>query len=127
MTGLEVFNMALDLCGLRKDDRNLPSDTADLQARALNLLNITLAEVSALDCRIRKAKHEVLTVETVLDKLGCSDVIANSVLPYGLARLMMLGEDDSLAADFNKLYITAQKDALKFGNAKTHSIEEVYS
>lgn len=118
--------MALDLCGLTKEDREPANDTTDLQTRGLTLLNITLAECSSLDCRIRKTEHEVLTAETMVDRLKCSDIVAKSVLPYGLARLFMIGEDDNMAADFNKLYISAQENALAFGKAKIHEIKEVY-
>ena len=126
MTGYEVLIMALDLCGLTKEDREPANDTTDLQTRSLTLLNITLAECSSLDCRIRKTEHEVLKAETMVDKLKCSDIVAKSVLPYGLARLLMIGEDDNMAADFNKLYISAQENALAFGKAKSHEIKEVY-
>ncbi len=126
MTGQEIFEIALDLCGLRKTDSSIPNDVADLRQRALTLLNTTLSEISVLDSRIKKTEHKVLMIRNLEDEVLCSDILAHSVIPFGLARLMMLGEDDALAADLNKLYIDAREIALGFGKAKVHSIREVY-
>lgn len=126
MTGNEILNIALDLCGLRSDTGTNVADTADLNSRALALINILLSENSILDCRIRKVEHTVLQVTTLAENLECSDIVAKSVIPYGLASLFMLGEDDTLAANFNKLYNDARRNALTFGKAKSMPITEVY-
>ncbi len=127
MTGFELFTKALDLCGLNNEFQELTEDTKDLQARALTLLNIVLAECSVLDCRIRRVEHKVLSLKSLYLPLECSEIVMNSVLPYGLARLLVLGEDDNLASDFNRLYLSAQESALTFGKAKTEQIREVYN
>ncbi len=126
MTGMEIFEIALDICGLRKSNSEIPQDVADLQQRAVSLLNITLGEISILDSRIKKSEHKVLRIKSLDDEVLCSDILAGSVIPYGVARLMMAGEDDAFAADITRLYLDAQQQALTFGKAKTHSITEVY-
>lgn len=126
MTGSEIMNIALDLCGLKSTSGTNVTDTADLQSRTLALLNTLLAENSILDCRIRKTEHELLQITALNNELGCSDIVAKSVLPYGLASLYMLGEDDILASNLNKLYNDARKTALTFGKAKILPITEVY-
>ncbi len=126
MTGQEIFEIALDLCGLRKEDSGLPNDISDLQQRALSLLNITLSEISILDSKIKKTDHKVLMIKDLEEEVLCSDILAHYVIPLGMATLMMLGEDDALAADLNKLYVDARDDALRFGRAKVHQITEVY-
>lgn len=126
MTGQELFEKALDICGLRATEADLPTDIADLQQRALPLINLVLAENSILDARIRKTEHSLISIAQLSDEIQISDITANLVLPFGLARLFMLGEDDGLAGDINKLYIQGQKTALTFGKAKAREITEVY-
>lgn len=118
--------IALDLCGLRDENSQLPNDTLDLQQRALALINTVIAENAVIDCRIRKIEHSTARITELEDVIDCCDIICGSVLPYGLARLMMLGEDDNLAADFNKLYNESRNSAIGFGKAFTHEITEVY-
>ncbi len=126
MTGTEIFYTALDLCGLRKENGSVPSDAGDLSQRALGLLNILLAENSSLDARIRKEEHEVISISTLSDTVDVTDIVAAAVLPYGLARLMMLGEDDEFADRMKILYDNARNTALRFGKATVGGIEEVY-
>ncbi len=126
MTGQEIFESALDLCGLRKNNSEIPMDVEDLQQRALTLLNITLSEISILDSKIKKDEHKVLNIKHLEDEVNCSDIIAFGVLPYGLARLMMIGEDDRLAADMNKLYLEMREHVIRFGKAIANPITEVY-
>ncbi len=126
MTGNELLKYALDLCGLTKDNSEIPSDAMDLKQRAVSLINIVIAENAVIDCRIRKAEHTVARIRTLDDNIDCSDVIAHSVLPYGLARLFALGEDDALASGFNKLYNDARESAVKYGKAKAEAMTEVY-
>lgn len=126
MTGQDIFITALDLCGLLKENAELPSDVADLKQRAVSLLNIIIAENAVLDGRIKRVEHKVSKINKLEDTVDCCDILCSSVLPYGLARLMMIGEDDALAADFNKLYSEARLNAILFGKAVTKPITEVY-
>lgn len=126
MTGSELFIKALDICGLRQGEFDLPTDTNDLQKRALSLINIILAENSILDSKIRKTEHKVIGISSLEDNIDCSQIVAEAVLPYGLAKLLMLGDDDNLAESFGKIYEAGKKNALTFGKAKAGSILEVY-
>lgn len=126
MTANELFISALDLCGLRREDGGLPADISDLSQRALSLINLLLAENSSLDSRIKKEEHTVAAVTDMSDTLEVTDIVAFSVLPYGLARLLMLGEDDELATQMGAIYAEQQKKALCFGKPDVHQISEVY-
>lgn len=126
MTGKELFDIALDLCGLRKADGNLPNDTDDLQQRAISLINLVLAENAEIDCRIRRIEHRTSVINSLEDRLDCCDIVASSVLPYGLARLFLLGEDDALASNFHNLYIDSRNRAVRFGKARIEAITGVY-
>ena len=127
MTGNQLFQYAIDLCGLRSSATDSPADVGDLSRRAVSLINVLLSENSSIDGRIRKSKQEILSITDLTEELPCSEIIASSVLPYGLARLFMLGEDDSLAGDLERLYKESKVEALKFGNVAHKSITEVYS
>lgn len=127
MTGNQLFESAVDLCGLRSSMYDVPTDILDLSLRALSLINLLLSENSSLDCRIRKCDHTLLQILSLEEELPCSDIVASTVLPYGLARLFMLGEDDALANEMERLYNEAKVTALKFGKAKRRAITEVYS
>lgn len=126
MTGQKLFEKALDLCGLHKSEYDLPSDTLDLKSRAVSLINILLAENASLDSRIRRSEHVVKSINSLEDNLDCTEIVANAVLPYGLARMFLMGEDDALANQMAVLYENAKRTALSFGKAKHESILEVY-
>ena len=126
MTGKELFDIALDLCGLRKTDGSIPDDVDDLQQRAISLTNLVLAENAEIDCRIRRIEHRTSSIKSLEDRLDCSDIVASSVLPYGMARLLLLGEDDALASNFHNLYLDARKRAIRFGKARSEAITGVY-
>ena len=64
--------------------------------------------------------------DTLADEIDCGNIVLFCVLPYALARLLVIGEDDSLAATMNGLYEEAKRNALKFGKAKAEPITEVY-
>ncbi|MBR6562552.1 MAG: hypothetical protein IKK70_01270 [Clostridia bacterium] len=126
MTGNEIYSASLDLLGLKGEDGSERGDTADLRARALSLLNLLLAECSIIDCRIRRCEHSVLSVASLDETLPCSDIIASSALPYGLASMLVSGEDEDLATSLLRLYYDARKQAITFGIARRHPITEVY-
>lgn len=126
MTGKDLFARAINLCGLGSTLSEAPSDTEDLRLRALDLINLLLAENCILDCKIRKCRHKAEQILSLDDHITCSEIIAYSVLPYGLARLFTVGEDDAFAAEMQRIYELNRENALRFGNAVAHPITEVY-
>lgn len=126
MTGQELFEKALDLCGLHKNEYDLPADTQDLKSRAVNLINILLSENASLDCRIKRTEHTVKSINSLEESLDFTEIVENAVLPYGLARLFLMGEDDVLANQMALFYENGKKTALSFGKAKHEEITEVY-
>lgn len=126
MTGQQLYKYSLDLLCIVNRDGTEPGDADDLGARALSLINILLAENAELDCRIQRKEHAVTEIASLEETLDVSDITAYSVLPYGLASLLIIGEDDPLAADMNRLYLEGRKKALSFGKAKAVPITEVY-
>ena len=126
MTGTELLNAALDIIGLRDHDGSLPEDTADLSQRALGLINILLAENAILNARIERSAIEPICIRTLGETIAISPLLSESVLPYGLAMLFMLGEDNTLAKSYESLYTSARISALKAGKSIPHAITEVY-
>ena len=126
MTGNKLLSITLDLLGLNNESGEAPNDLNDYTQRALSLINILLAENSILNARITKTEHSVIKINSLDDKIEMSDIILNEVLPYGLALLFTLGDDDSLAQSFNTLYTTGKKLALTYGKARIEPIKEVY-
>lgn len=126
MKAIKLFIAALDLIGINNDGEKLPADTEDLKLRAVSLINTLLAENAVIDSRIRGVKTEITSVQTLEDTLTCSDIISNSVLPYGLAHLLILGEDDILADKLYRMYLASCENARRFTMARAHPITEVY-
>ncbi len=126
MTGNQLFEASLDLLGLRNENAQAPSDTDDLKSRALTLINTALAEVSTLDCRIRRCEHTVKSIPSMESEIDCSDIVLHTVLPYAVARLLIIGEDEALAASMSRLCEEGKKGAIRFGKAKAQPIAEVY-
>ncbi len=126
MTGNQLFVTALDILGLRTPDGDIPADAADMEERALSLINMLLAENSALDCRITETEQKVKQIASMSDTIPFCDIICAAVLPKGLAKLLCDGEDDTLAAMLAADYSAARTEALRFGNARREPIAEVY-
>ena len=127
MTGARLFDIALDLLSLKDASGNTPCDVDDLRARSLSLINTVIAENSLLDCKISRSEHEIKSITSLGDEINMTDVVVQTVLPYALARLLILGEDDSLANEMARLYLASRDNALKFGKARPHPISEVYA
>ena len=127
MTGQQLLESALDLCALRETNGTIPSDSADLTQRAPALINVLLAENAWLDARISKTDLTLHTISALTDTVSVNALLAGSVFPYGLARLLMTGEDDAAAAKFGELYEAARAEALRSGRAVSESITEVYT
>lgn len=65
-------------------------------------------------------------ITTLSDSLGIDDVLAQSVLPYGLASQLMLSDDPSQAANFEALYQERLSEARRNLPAQIMEIVDVY-
>ena len=126
MTGRELFEAAMDVCGLRETDGSVPGDALDLEQRAPALINLLLADNAWLDSRIKKQPPQICVTEGLESVLDVSEIVARSVLPYGLAALLTAGEDDALCARLSAQYESARELALRSGRAAAEEITEVY-
>ena len=65
-------------------------------------------------------------ITTLSDSLSIDDVLAQSVLPYGLASQLMLSDDPSQAANFEALYQERLSEARRNLPAQIMEIVDVY-
>ena len=125
MTGQQLLESALDLCALRETDGSIPADSTDTVQRAPALINLLLAENARLDARVSGGEEEVRSITSLDETVPASDIIVKGVFPYGLARLLLTGEDDAAAAAFGAMYGSARANALRDGRGVCQSIREV--
>ena len=119
-----VLNIALDLCGLRDGNGNIPASCDDMRQRAPSLLSMITAEYAFID----KAAGNNPAVPTSLALDGdmpLSDDMCMTVIPYLLAAGLIQDEDASLAATFRRLADSALTH-FGHGKARIHEIKEVY-
>lgn len=126
MTVRELTDAAYAVIGLY-EGASIKSDLSDYEARAITLINILLGEISVIDCRIKREPATISRVEAFTDTLPTCDIISSSVLPYGLAALLTLGEDDNVYLALLDRYNKQKASALTLGRAKAEPINEVYS
>ena len=65
-------------------------------------------------------------ITALTDELGIDDVLAQSVLPYGLASQLMLSDDPSQAANFESVFQERLAEAMRQLPAEIAPIEDVY-
>lgn len=104
MTGREVYKLALALLAQEEQE------ASDYESRAADLINVLLPQMLAAQNIYRTSRGEeklacAQTIEGLEDELELSEPFARSVLPYGLATLLILEEDSSRAAYFNGVYL----------------------
>ena len=126
MTVRELTDAAYAVIGLY-EGASIKSDLSDYEARAITLINILLGEISVIDCRIKREPATISRVGAFTDRLPTCDIISSSVLPYGLAALLTLGEDDNVYLALLDRYNKQKASALTLGRAKAEPINEVYS
>lgn len=65
-------------------------------------------------------------ITTLSDTLGIDDILAQSVLPYGLAAQLMLSDDPSQSINFEALYQERLSEARRNLPAQIMEIVDVY-
>lgn len=83
-------------------------DTKEYEYRTLSILNVLCPELypySDTYPDIETAKRPIIPMLTAMNQeIGLDDAICRSILPYGLAAHLLLGEDDAKASFFNQRY-----------------------
>lgn len=111
-TGQDIFEKAITLMGELSDSGQADwGDTVEYKNRALNILNVLRGEVYPYSDTYRTQRRQYPgrrpvcpALESLDDEIGIDDVLAQTVLPYGLAAALMLDENDAMAAFFQQRY-----------------------
>ena len=111
-TGTDIFDKAITLMGEMSDSGETDwSDTEEYKNRALNILNILRGEVYQYSDTYNTQKKKTPgkrpvcpAMESLDEEIGIDDVLAQTVLPYGLAAHLLLDENDNMASFFQQRY-----------------------
>ena len=106
-----VFDRAIHLMDEQNETNGKTStqDTKEYEYRTLSILNVLRNELypysDTYEIRSdgkRAVSQELKSLEQPID---LDDAICHSVMPYGLAAHLLLGENDSMASFFNQRYM----------------------
>lgn len=111
-TGQTIFDYAITLMGEMDDSGKTDwADTVEYKNRALNILNVLRNELYQYSDTYKTQKKNFPgkrpvcpLMESLDDEIGIDDVMAQTVLPYGLAAHLLLDENDNMAAFFQQRY-----------------------
>ena len=106
-----VFDRAIHLMDEQNETngKTRTQDTMEYEYRTLSILNVLRNELypysDTYEIRSdgkRAVPQELKSLEQPID---LDDAICHSVMPYGLAAHLLLGENDSMASFFNQRYM----------------------
>lgn len=110
ITGNEVFDLAVHLMDEQNESngKTRTQDTKEYEYRTISILNVLCSELypySDTYPESETGKRPIIPILTGMDQgIDLDDAICRSVLPYGLAAHLLLGEDDAKASFFNQRY-----------------------
>lgn len=133
-TGQDIFDKAITLMGELSDSGETDwADTVEYKNRALNILNTLRGEVYqysdtyATQRKKYPGRRPVCDpLDSLEDEIGIDDVLAQTVLPYGLAAHLLLDENDNMAAFFQQRYEELLRKLGANVPGEWESIEDVY-
>lgn len=120
-TGTQALNAALAIM----DELN----NTEYNARAVYFINMLCDKLYPYSDNYSVATNDrpvCPRITTLSDTLGIDDVLAQSVLPYGLASQLMLSDDSSQAANFESIFQERLAEARRQLPAEIAPIEDVY-
>ncbi|MBE6539207.1 MAG: hypothetical protein E7674_00510 [Ruminococcaceae bacterium] len=127
MTGEKLFEIALDLLNLRKTTGELPENCNDMRTRATNIINICLAECAPLNNLLQnRTDNAFLDITGLSETIPCDELLAVSVLPFGVAAYLCGDEDPVLSRLMENRYRTAYRNIQRASKAKIRPVTEVY-
>ena len=105
-----VFSRAIHLMDEQNESSGATStqDTQEYRLRTLSILNVLRHELFPYSDTFQTGEDGKRAICPELkdfsDEIGLDDVIAQGIMPYGLAAHLLLGENDSMASFFNERY-----------------------
>ena len=129
-TAMNVYQRSLALLG--EDLQSGAPDTAFFEERAPHFINLLLSELTELDLfmkgeRFSPDRVEIPQISALEDALSLSEQLVFSLMPLGLAYLLVSEEDAARAAFFYRLYQEEKAEIRqRYRVFKRHPIREVY-
>lgn len=105
-----VFDRAIHLMDEQNETngKTRTQDTKEYEYRTLSILNVLRNELYPYSdtYEVRTAGRRPVCVEltSMEQPIDLDDALCQSVLPYGLAAHLLLGENDTMASFFNQRY-----------------------
>ena len=106
------------------------ADTAEYKLRTLSILNILRHELfpysDTYEAQEDGTRDVCTEIKAFTDVIDLDDVLAQGIMPYGLAAHLLLGENDSMAAFFNSRYSELVRDLAAKKSSKWEDIIPYY-
>lgn len=106
------------------------ADTAEYKLRTLSILNILRHELfpysDTYEAQEDGTRAVCTEIKAFTDVIDLDDVLAQGIMPYGLAAHLLLGENDSMAAFFNSRYSELVRDLAAKKSSKWEDIMPYY-
>ena len=133
MTNAEwVFARAIHLMDEQNEStgETKTADTKEYRLRTLSILNILRNELypysDTYEQSAGRKRPVCQMIATFEEDIGLDDVLAQGILPYGLAAHLLLGENDALASFFNQRYMELINTLAAKAPSEWESIEPAY-
>lgn len=133
MTNAEwVFARAIHLMDEQNEStgETQTADTKEYRLRTLSILNILRNELypysDTYEPSAGRKRPVCQMIATFEEDIGLDDVLAQGILPYGLAAHLLLGENDALASFFNQRYTELINTLAAKAPSEWESIDPAY-
>ena len=134
ITGMDVFQRAITIMDELSDDGKYKyEDTDEYRNRTLAILNLLVNELYPFSDTYKKNQEwdtgrrpVAAQLEDLYSEIDLDDYCAGSVLPYGLAAHLLLGEDPSVANYCQQRYDELKASLSRGLPSVSEDIEDVY-
>ena len=130
-TARQVFNLAIALMDEMNENTGATdtTDTKEYKLRTPNILSVLCGELypysDTYTLNTDGTRPICPAVETIESTIGLDDTLCTTVLPYGLAAHLLLGENNVMAGFFNQRD-EEMREKLKNAPASFDAITDVY-
>ena len=130
-TARQVFNLAIALMDEMNENTGATdtTDTKEYKIRTPNILNILRGELypysDTYETNADGSRPVCTLIESIDDNIDLDDVLCQTVMPYGLAAHLLLGENNTAAGFFQQRY-EEMREKLKNSPASFESISDAY-
>ena len=130
-TAKTVFDYAIALMDEMNENTGATdtTDTKEYKLRTPNILSVLCGELypysDTYTLNTDGTRPTCPAVETIESTIGLDDTLCTTVLPYGLAAHLLLGENNTAAGFFQQRY-EEMREKLKNSPASFESISDAY-